>query len=233
MLAQPAPTFPSFHRTTSTQHRFVAATGNSSIGADETADQTDPDLIAIIGIGCRFPGRANDPQSYWELLRSGTDAISETPSDRWSLQKFYAPGATMPGKTQSKWGGYVEGIDQFDPQLFGISPREAASMDPQQRMLLEVTWRAFEDAGCPVEKVAGQPVSVFAGISSFDYAVAGLSSQDRGCDFPVQQYGRIQQHRRESNFVLLRPARTERRRRYGLLVIVGRRSHGLRKSAQR
>ena len=145
--------------------------------------------IAVIGIGCRFPGGANDPDSYWELLRSGTDAISETPADRWSLQKFYAPGSSVPGKTQSKWGGYVDEIDQFDPQLFGISPREAASMDPQQRMLLEVTWRALEDAGQRVERIAGRPVSVFTGISSFDYAVAGLSYQDRGVITPYSNTG--------------------------------------------
>ena len=147
------------------------------------------DPIAIIGIGCRFPGGANDRQSYWDLLQSGRNAISQTPEERWNLQKFYAADGTQPGKTQSQWGGYVDDIDQFDPQLFGISPREAASMDPQQRMLLEVTWRALEDAGVPVEKVAGQPVSVFAGISSFDYAVAGLSYQDRGVISPYSNTG--------------------------------------------
>ncbi|MEZ6138232.1 MAG: type I polyketide synthase [Pirellulaceae bacterium] len=135
--------------------------------------------IAIIGLGCRLPGGADDWQSYWHLLDAGIDAISETPSERWNLQKFYA-SEPAPGKTQSKWGGYVTGIDQFDPQLFGISPREAASMDPQQRMLLEVALRAMEDAGQPQERIAGKPVSVFVGISSFDYAVAGLSFQDRG-----------------------------------------------------
>ena len=114
---------------------------------DSSDSQVCDDGIAIIGIGCRFPGGADDCQSYWDLLKNGTDAISETPADRWSLQKFYSANTAVPGKTQSKWGGYVDGIDQFDPQLFGISPREAASMDPQQRMLLEVTWRALEDAG--------------------------------------------------------------------------------------
>jgi acyl transferase domain-containing protein/NADP-dependent 3-hydroxy acid dehydrogenase YdfG/acyl carrier protein len=148
-----------------------------------------PQPIAIIGLGCRFPGGADDWQSYWQLLESGRDAITQTPPDRWSLQKFYAPGGALPGKTQSQWGGYVDGIDQFDPQLFGISPREAASMDPQQRMLLEVTWRALEDAGQPVERVAGQDVAVFAGISSFDYAVASLSFQDRGVIGPYSNTG--------------------------------------------
>ncbi|MEZ6081169.1 MAG: polyketide synthase [Pirellulaceae bacterium] len=117
---------------------------------------------------------------YWRLLNDGVDAISETPPERWNLQKFYASRAGKPGKTQSRWGGYVQGIESFDPQLFGISPREAAGMDPQQRMLLEVAFRALEDGGQPLERVAGQAVSVFVGISSFDYAVAGLSPRDRG-----------------------------------------------------
>ena len=144
--------------------------------------------LAIVGIGCRFPGGADNWQEFWRLLEEGRDAIEETPADRWSLQKFYSsePG---PGKTQSRWGGYVRNIDQFDPQLFGIAPREAAAMDPQQRMLLEVAWRAIEDAGQAVEKIAGQNVSVFVGISSFDYAVAGLSSEDRGVISPYSNTG--------------------------------------------
>ncbi|MFN3191970.1 MAG: SDR family NAD(P)-dependent oxidoreductase [Aureliella sp.] len=147
------------------------ATGNRS-------SKEEP--LAIIGIGCRFPGGADSWQDYWHLLESGTDAISETPDSRWNLKKFYEANETLPGKTQSKWGGYVRNIERFDPQLFGISPREAASMDPQQRMLLEVAYRAMEDAGHPTQALAGQRVSVFVGISSFDYAVAGLSFQDRG-----------------------------------------------------
>ncbi|MEZ6151634.1 MAG: SDR family NAD(P)-dependent oxidoreductase [Pirellulaceae bacterium] len=138
------------------------------------------DSIAIIGLGCRFPGGVQDWRGYWRLLNDGVDAISETPPERWNLQKFYASRAGKPGKTQSRWGGYVQGIERFDPQLFGISPREAAGMDPQQRMLLEVAFRALEDGGQPLERVAGQAVSVFVGISSFDYAVAGLSPRDRG-----------------------------------------------------
>ncbi len=152
-----------------------------SVFVPDTTIQSAPrEPIAIIGLGCRFPGRAHDWQSYWNLLETGQDAIIETPAERWNLQKFYAPGATMPGKTQSKWGGYVEGIDQFDPELFGISPREAASMDPQQRLLLETSFRAIEDAGKRVDQIAGQPIAVYIGISSFDYAVAGLSPKDRG-----------------------------------------------------
>ena len=152
----------------------------SGLEANGTVGAGAPEPIAIIGVGCRFPGGAEDPQSYWKLLSNGVDAITETPAERWNLQRFYYPEVTRPGKTQSRWGGYVDRIDQFDPLFFGISPKEAASMDPQQRMLLEVAWRALEDGGQSVGKIAGSPVGVYVGISSFDYVVAGLSYQDRG-----------------------------------------------------
>ncbi|MEM9644315.1 MAG: beta-ketoacyl synthase N-terminal-like domain-containing protein, partial [Planctomycetota bacterium] len=146
------------------------------------------DTIAIIGMGCRFPG-ADDPDAFWRLLNDGVDAITETPPDRWNLQKFYAAGDAQAGKTQSKWGGYVNDIDRFDPQLFGISPREASAMDPQQRLLLEVAWQAFEDAGQRVESLAGSKTAVYVGISSFDYAVAGLSYDDRAVIGPYSNTG--------------------------------------------
>ncbi len=153
----------------------------SSLGKRQTP-------LAIVGIGCRLPGGVECWQDYWRLLEEGRDAIEETPSDRWSLKKFYS-SSPAPGKTQSRWGGYVRAIDQFDPQLFGIAPREAAAMDPQQRMLLEVAWRAIEDSGHAIERIAGNDVSVFVGISSFDYAVAGLSSEDRGVIGPYSNTG--------------------------------------------
>lgn len=157
----------------------MTSTSNFAL-TSKLAQSVPLEPIAIIGIGCRFPGGADNWQRFWQLLETGTDAITQTPADRWNLQKFYVPEKTLPGKTQSKWGGYVHSIDQFDPQLFGISPREAASMDPQQRMLLESAFRAIEDAGQRADRLAGQPVSVFVGISSIDFAVATLSAQDRG-----------------------------------------------------
>ena len=152
----------------------------SGFSPNGSAPSSLDDSVAVVGIGCRFPGGASSPEAFWKLLRDGVDAITETPPDRWNLDQFYSPNEVRPGKTQSRWGGYVDGIDRFDPQLFGISPKEASSMDPQQRMLLEVAWRALEDGGQPLQQVAGQDVSVYVGISSFDYAVVGLSFQDRG-----------------------------------------------------
>ena len=113
--------------------------------------------------------------------KAGVDAVTEVPADRWNCRAFYdagsAPGRARPTR---RWGGFVEGIDRFDPHFFGISPREAARMDPQQRLLLEVAWEALEDGGLPLEQVAGSKTAVFVGISSFDYSVLETSFRDRG-----------------------------------------------------
>jgi len=127
---------------------------------------TEP--IAIIGIGCRFPG-ANDPAAFWRLLRDGVDAIREVPSDRFDQHAFYDPDPATPGKMNTRWGGFLDQVDQFDANFFGISPREALRMDPQQRVLLEVTWEALQDAGQVHERLAGTQAGVFIGISTNDY----------------------------------------------------------------
>ncbi|MCY7285478.1 MAG: polyketide synthase, partial [Cyanobacteria bacterium CAN_BIN43] len=126
--------------------------------------------IAIIGIGCRFPG-ANNPEAFWQLLRNGVDAITEVPSDRWDNARFYDPDPTQPNKTNQRWGGFLEQVDQFDPQFFGIAPREASSIDPQQRIVLEVAWEALEDAGQVPGELAGSQTGVFVGIGTHDYSV--------------------------------------------------------------
>ncbi|MCA9217900.1 MAG: type I polyketide synthase [Planctomycetales bacterium] len=136
--------------------------------------------LAIIGIGCRFPGNANSPDQFWELLTSGVDAITELPEDRWNKKKFYDKRSTTPGKSFTRQGGFVGGIDKFDPQFFGISPREASRMDPQQRMLLETAWEAIDDAGQQIENLKGQKVAVFVGISSWEHSFQVLSFEDRG-----------------------------------------------------
>jgi myxalamid-type polyketide synthase MxaE and MxaD len=124
--------------------------------------------IAIIGIGCRFPG-ANDPAAFWQLLRDGVDAIREVPADRFDQHAFYDPDPATPGKMNTRWGGFLEQVDQFDPGFFGISPREALRMDPQQRLLLEVTWEALQDAGQVPGRLVGTQVGVFIGIATNDY----------------------------------------------------------------
>lgn len=126
--------------------------------------------IAIIGIGCRYPGKANDPDSLWQMLMNRTDAVTEIPQDRWNIDKYYHSDMAALGKSYAKWGGFIEQIDRFDPECFSISPREADLMDPQQRLLLEVAWQALEDSGHQVEKLSGSNTGVFIGLSTNDYA---------------------------------------------------------------
>lgn len=125
--------------------------------------------IAIIGIGCRFPGGVNDTESFWKLLAEGRDAVSEVPADRWNVERFYDAEMGLAGKSIAKRGGFLDEIDQFDPQFFGISPREAPYIDPQQRLLLETAWEAIEDAGQVLDFEKGTDIGVFMGVSHNDY----------------------------------------------------------------
>jgi acyl transferase domain-containing protein len=125
--------------------------------------------IAVIGMGMRFPGGADDPDTFWRLLRDGVDAIREVPPDRWDVNAYYDPDPNAPGKMSTRWGGFLESIDRFDPEFFGISPREAMTMDPQQRLLLEVVWESLENAGRSPAALFGSLTGVFIGIASFDY----------------------------------------------------------------
>jgi thioester reductase-like protein len=127
--------------------------------------------IAIVGIGCNLPGGSHGPDRFWKLLVNGTDAITEVPSERWSTAFYYDPEQGKPTKTYSKWGGFVSGVNLFDPVPFGIQEREAQFMDPQQRLLLEATWEAFEDAGMRLDISRPKHIGVFVGISTFDYAL--------------------------------------------------------------
>ncbi|MEM9212769.1 MAG: SDR family NAD(P)-dependent oxidoreductase [Cyanobacteria bacterium P01_F01_bin.150] len=134
--------------------------------------------IAIIGMDCRFPGSANDPEAYWTLLSNGRDAMVEVPSQRWNIDEFYDPDPDVPGKMYTRLGGFIDDIDQFDPQFFGISPREAISLDPQQRLLLEVSYTAIERAGQSPEALRGSQTGVFIGLSFDDYASRSVRSGD-------------------------------------------------------
>ena len=131
--------------------------------------------IAIIGIGCKFPGDANSPDQLWDNLINKVDAITEIPEDRWNMDAFYHPDPAAPRMSYTKWGGFVKNLKAFDPAAFGITPREAKQMDPQQRFLLEVTNNAFYDAGYEPSQFKKQSVGVFVGISTFDYFARNLN----------------------------------------------------------
>src|SRR5690606_33039049 len=96
----------------------------------ESLENAKSEPIAIIGMGCRFPGGANSPEAFWQLLYNGIDTVTEVPAERWDVDAYYDPDPDAPGKSYTRWGAFLKDIDQFDPQFFGISPREAASMDP-------------------------------------------------------------------------------------------------------
>jgi acyl transferase domain-containing protein/acyl carrier protein len=125
--------------------------------------------LAIVGIGCHFPGGAHTPDLYWELMRSGTDATRDVPETRWNADKYHDPNPKKVGKMVTRRGGFLSEIDQFDPQFFGISPREANLVDPQQRLLLRTTWEALEDGGISADSLAGTEVGVFVGGFTLDY----------------------------------------------------------------
>ena len=126
--------------------------------------------IALVGIGCRFPGGVRDPPSFWRLLAGAVDAITEVPASRFSLERYFDPRPATPGRTMSRWGGFVDQLEEFDASFFGISPREAQTLDPQQRLLLDVAWEALEDAGQDLQRIDAQRTSVFVGqwVSDFE-----------------------------------------------------------------
>lgn len=126
------------------------------------------DVIAIVGMSCRMPG-ASDLQAFWQLLKNGEEAVTDVPSERWDLEQFYHPDAKVPNTMNTQRGGFLPQIDQFDPDFFGISPREALSMDPSQRLLLELAWESLENAGQVPTSIAGTATGVFIGISSYDH----------------------------------------------------------------
>ncbi|WP_231702974.1 type I polyketide synthase [Tsukamurella asaccharolytica] len=125
--------------------------------------------IAVVGIGCRFPGGALDPTAYWDLLMRAQDTVVGVPSDRWDADEYYDPDPSTPGRMPSKWAGFLDEIRGFDAEHFGISPREAEAMDPQQRILLEVAWEALEHAGMAPEQLAGLRAAVMMGVYYNEY----------------------------------------------------------------
>ncbi|WNI14334.1 non-ribosomal peptide synthetase/type I polyketide synthase [Actinacidiphila sp. ITFR-21] len=131
--------------------------------------------IALIGIGCRFPGGANDHRSFWRNLVEGRDCITPTPPDRYDVAGLGSTDKAKPGRLVGGRGGYIDGFDEFDPAFFGISPREAHAMDPQQRKLLEVAWEALEDGGQKPAELAGRDVGVFVGAFTLDYKILQFS----------------------------------------------------------
>ncbi len=132
-------------------------------------EAADAEPLAIVGMACRFPGGANDTQSFWRLAADGTDAIIEVPPDRWDIDEHYDPDPEATGKMYTRCGGFIDDVRGFDAGFFGISPREAEQMDPRGRLMLEVTWEAFENAAWSAEELQGSSTGVFIGALNSEY----------------------------------------------------------------
>ncbi|MCV7380588.1 polyketide synthase [Mycobacterium alsense] len=150
----------------------VLGLGGQADGAPAAAPmapaRTD-EPIAIVAVACRFPG-ATDPEAFWELLAGGVDAIREVPDDRFDIDEFYDPDPDTPGKIYSRFGGFLDEIDGFDPEFFGISPREAMWIDPQQRLMLETVWEGIERAGYAPSAMRGSRSGIFVGVGANEYS---------------------------------------------------------------
>jgi acyl transferase domain-containing protein/acyl carrier protein len=136
----------------------------------EAAERMITEPIAVVGIGCRFPGGADGPDTFWARLLAGIDAVGPIPRDRYDVDAYYDPAPATPGSIYTRAGAFIDGIDRFDASFFGIAPREASSLDPQQRLLLEVAWEAIEHAGLAPERLRAGRCGVFIGAGRSDYA---------------------------------------------------------------
>jgi len=150
-----------------TRHAAAAAHG----GAGNEA-------IAIVGLGCRLPGRVVDAESFWRLLAGGIDAVSQVPSNRWTIDRWYDADPDAPGKMNCRHGGFLHDVETFDAAFFGISPREALRLDPQHRLVLEVAVETLERAKLPLDRLAGSASAVFLGLSGDDYLAVLRSTRD-------------------------------------------------------
>ncbi|MFJ2743706.1 type I polyketide synthase [Streptomyces sp. NPDC087440] len=140
--------------------------------AEHERSRNEP--IAVVGTGCRFPGGVTDTDSYWRMLSEGTDAVGEIPAGRWDHEAFYDEESGRPGKIYTRAGAFLDDLENFDHDFFGISQREAVAMDPAQRLSLQVTWEALENAGIAPSALAGSRTGVWMGTASWDWITAQL-----------------------------------------------------------
>ncbi|MEQ9137702.1 MAG: SDR family NAD(P)-dependent oxidoreductase [Thalassobaculum sp.] len=185
-LGRPVPTAALFaHPTVDALAAWLAPDAAGSVPAVAAAAVPSADhAVAVIGIGCRFPGGVVDPEGFARLLFDGVDAVTEVPRERWDWREWAGDRPDAPGAIAGRWGGFLDGIDRFDAGFFGLPPKDAAFMDPQQRLLLETAWEAVERAGVDPTGLAGSRTGVFVGITGSDYAA--LARRGRPEDLEAQ-----------------------------------------------
>ncbi|KAL4222191.1 hypothetical protein ACF0H5_018228 [Mactra antiquata] len=142
------------------------------------------DSIAIVGVGCKFPG-AENIEEFWNVLKYGENHVKEIPKERWNVDAYYDPDPSVPGKTYAKTAGLVHGIDEWDHRLYGINDMEAELIDPQQRLVLDCVHMALEDAGITKKQIDGTNTAVYIGSMTDDYKSHVLSGKETGSAYSV------------------------------------------------
>jgi acyl transferase domain-containing protein len=141
--------------------------------AAAAADRRSREPVAVVGVGCRFPGGVSGVEEFWGLLAGGRSGVGEVPGDRWDAGAFFDPVPGVRGRVCSRAGGFLDSVRGFDAGLFGVSPREAVSVDPLQRLALEVGWEALEHAGMAPDRMRGSRTGVYVGVGASDYGRIG------------------------------------------------------------
>jgi polyketide synthase 5 len=139
-------------------------------------DKAGVTSIAVIGMACRLPGNIDSPERLWDALLRGDDLVTEIPPDRWDADEYYDPQPGVPGRSVTKWGGFLDDVAGFDSEFFGINEREATAIDPQHRLLLETAWEAMEHAGFTRERMTDSLTGVFVGLTHGDYQLVAADA---------------------------------------------------------